>query len=294
MLVQKPIEPLPAALAAVVAHLRCPLCAGSLGPDGGRGLALVCGRGHSFDVARRGCLNLLAGRRAPGGDTPAMVQARVDVLAAGHLDLVTRALAEGVAAAPAYPSGLIVDVGAGPGHHVSTVLDLLPGRAGLALDSSTAAARRAARAHPRAAAVVCDAWRGLPLADGCAALLVNVFAPRNGAEFRRVLHPRGTLFVVTPEPEHLQELIAALGLLRVDPDKQRRLELTLGRWFRLEDSRAYVASLRLPRGAVAQFVAMGPSAWHTDEAGLRQRLAALAEPLPVTASVRLHRYRPLP
>jgi 23S rRNA (guanine745-N1)-methyltransferase len=56
--------------------------------------------------------------------------------------------------------GLVVDVGAGTGHHLAAVLDALTAHHGVALDVAKAAARRAARAHPRAAAVVCDVWRG--------------------------------------------------------------------------------------------------------------------------------------
>ena len=277
------------ALAEVAAYLRCPVCASPLA--GAEGM-LRCAGGHAFDVARQGYVNLLGGRQAAGADTPAMVAARVEVLAAGHLDLLTRALTDAVGAMDSVPPGLVVDVGAGTGHHLAAVLDHQPDRFGLALDSSTAAARRAARAHPRLAAAVCDAWRGLPLLDSCAGLVLNVFAPRNGAEFRRVLRPGGRLLVLTPEPQHLSELIPALGLLTVDPDKPRRLDVTLGRWFRLVQSQEYAASLRLDRRAVANLVAMGPNAWHSDPAGLAERISGLPEPIAVTVAVRLRVYDP--
>ena len=59
----------------------------------------------------------------------------------------------------------------------------------VALDASRPALRRAARAHPRIAAVACDVWQELPLQDASAELIVNVFAPRNGPEIARVLRP---------------------------------------------------------------------------------------------------------
>jgi 23S rRNA (guanine745-N1)-methyltransferase len=37
---------------------------------------------------------------------------------------------------------------------------------------------------------------------------------------------------------------------------------------------------------------MGPSAWHTDPAGLAARVAALAEPVRVTLAVRLTTWHP--
>ena len=45
------------------------------------------------------------------------------------------------------------------------VLAALPDAVGLALDVSKPALRRAARAHPRAAAALADTWQRLPLAD---------------------------------------------------------------------------------------------------------------------------------
>ena len=71
------------------------------------------------------------------------------------------------------------------------------GVAGLAVDVSKPALRRAAQAHPRAAAIRADLWRRLPVSDGVAALILNVFAPRNGPEYHRVLRPDGLLLVVT-------------------------------------------------------------------------------------------------
>ena len=78
------------------------------------------------------------------------------------------------------------------------------------------------------AAVVCDAWQALPVADGVAALVLDVFAPRNPPEFRRVLRPGGKLLVVTPTARHLSELVTGLGLLSVDERKPERLEQALG------------------------------------------------------------------
>ena len=273
-------------LAQIVRQLRCPVCAASFEATGS---ALVCATGHSFDLARQGYVNLLTGRAPARADTAAMVQARADFLAEGHFDPIATALA---GAAPESAS-FVVDVGAGTGFYLGAVLDRLDGGYGLALDVSGPAVRRAARAHPRAGAAVGDAWRGLPVRDGCADVVLNVFAPRNGAEFHRVLRPDGVLLVVTPDPDHLAELAGPLGLLDVDPDKERRLEVTLGRWFRLESQAAYRYPLRLSRPDAANLAAMGPSAWHTSPAAIAASLADRPEPLTATASVTLHRYRPV-
>ena len=43
-----------------------------------------------------------------------------------------------------------------------------------------------------------DVFRPFPLADGVADVVLDVFAPRNPAEFHRVLRPTGRLIVVRP------------------------------------------------------------------------------------------------
>ena len=146
---------------------------------------------------------------------------------------------------------------------------------------------------PWSGAVVCDVWRGLPIADHCADVVLDIFAPRNAAEFKRVLRPDGVLLVVTPRPDHLAELVRSLGLIGVDAAKDRRLDETFGDLFRLDRETALEERLSLSHDMAARFVAMGPSAWHTDSEQLSARLAALPEPVTATSSVSLRVYRPL-
>src|SRR4051812_45643772 len=162
----------PDTLGAVSASLRCPHCAAPLAPRAG---TLTCARGHVFDVARHGYVALSPPRgKVAEGDSAAMVAARAAFLDAGHYGPITRAVvaAARAAVAPrdavAVGGGLAVDLGAGTGHHLAALLDAFAPWRGLALDASRFALRRAARAHPRIAAVVCDVWRELPLQDGAA------------------------------------------------------------------------------------------------------------------------------
>jgi 23S rRNA (guanine745-N1)-methyltransferase len=186
---------------------------------------------------------------------------------------------------------LVVEVGAGTGHYLAKLLAAWPAFAGLALDVSKPALRRAARAHPRMAAVRADVWAGLPLADGAANVLLDVFAPRSGAEFARVLAPGGALVVVAAEPGHLTELVTALGMVAVDPAKRERLAASLEPWFAQESARVVQAQLRLSRAEAAMLVAMGPSAHHLDRATVTARLAGHPEPVAATISVRLSVWR---
>jgi 23S rRNA (guanine745-N1)-methyltransferase len=279
--------------AEFLSYLRCPVCDEALATADRAivGGAVRCPAGHTFDTARQGYLNLMAGPAPTDGDTTEMVAARAELLAAGHFDFLTDALTRAAdELLTPYSPGLVLDVGAGTGHHLAAVLDRHPQAHGLALDVAKPAARRAARAHPRAAAVVCDIWRRLPIADGCADLVLDVFAPRNGAEFARVLRPGGALVVVTPRADHLRELVEALGLLAVDPDKERRVSVALEPWLRPIQDGEYAVRLALSHEDATRLVAMGPSARHLSAAELARRVAGLPQPMDVTAAVRVARY----
>ncbi len=271
-----------AALPLALPMLVCPLC--------GTGLALqapgsseagtrpslgpvCCGRGHSFDVARQGYVNLLTGAGAKGlaADTAAMVQAREQVQAAGVFAAVADRLRDVAAQLPQPPGLGVLDLGCGTGYYTAAVLDALPGRAGIGLDLSTPAAKRAARAHPRLAAVVADAWARLPVHDAVIGLAMCVFAPRHPQELLRVLAPGGHLVVVTPRPAHLRALVEQIGLLSVDPDKQDRLVRQLADFTEL--SRDTVDQVVIAdRELALAVVEMGPSAWHHSREDLATRI----------------------
>ncbi len=283
---------------AALSFLRCPQCADDRGLTRLDG-SLRCPAGHSFDLARSGYVSLFPpGATKHAGDSVAMVQARAQFLAAGHFTSLARAItaaaADAIAATTAERSdhGCVIDVGAGTGYYLAAVLDRRPAYIGLALDASKSALRLAARAHPRIAAVGCDAWHPLPLKPGVAKVVLNVFAPRDGAELRRIVAPTGTMIVCTPTRDHLSELVGPLDLLVVDERKQARLDTKLSPYFELAHATGHTAALTLNHDEVGQLVAMGPSSWHTDATTLADRISRLPEPVSVTLSARIASYRP--
>ncbi|NEW40278.1 methyltransferase domain-containing protein [Nocardia cyriacigeorgica] len=276
--------------------LACPECqAGLVASD----RSLRCARGHSFDIAKQGYITLLTGASTKmTGDTAAMLDARAAFQGGGHFAPIADATVAAVAGdgtsggpgAPVPPSGLILEIGAGTGYYLGRVLDALPHARGVALDVAKPAGRRGARAHPRAAAVVADAWRGLPLRDNTVDAALSVFAPRNPGEAARVLTTDGRFVVVTPTSRHLAELIEPLGMVSVDPDKQDRLTATMSGHFELCERDTVEYPMKLSRTDIAHVVAMGPSAHHASAA--ESEFAALPDTMEVTASVLVSTYRP--
>jgi 23S rRNA (guanine745-N1)-methyltransferase len=279
------------ALADALSALRCPVC-GS--PLAGRRTALRCARGHSFDIARQGYVNLdTGGGRPHQADTTAMIAAREAFLGQRHYAPIAAAvsgLAARLAPGRGAGAGIVLDLAGGTGYYLAAVLTALPGRTGICLDLSKPALRKAARAHPRAVAVGSDVWRRFPLADGSATIVLSVFGPRHLAETIRVLGPAGVFLLVTPGPRHLAELVGALGMLSVDTAKPQRVAAaTAGLEQIAGEDLTY--PLRLGHPAVHDLVSMGPSAHHIAAAQLAGRIAALADPLTVTASVTVAAYR---
>lgn len=279
--------PLPADAVAVLA---CPACGSELAADDDGG-TLGCTTGHRFDRARQGHITLLPpGHRPPSGDSAGMVADRAAFLDAGHYAGLSAAMTEAVVAG--VPPQSVLDLGGGTGHHLAAVLDRAPDAVGVVLDSSRYAARRAARAHPRAVAVVADSWASWPVRDGVLDRVLVVFAPRNGPETARVLRPRGRLVVVTPTAEHLAELVAPLGLLRVDPGKAARLAATLEPHLDPVALTGHRQELRLSRAVAATLVGMGPHARHLAPGRLAAALTTLPEPIRATVAVEIATYAP--
>jgi len=172
----------------------------------------VCARGHTYDIARSGYVNLLQPqdrRSRSAGDLKSAIDARARLLAAG----VGRSILDGVvrrAATLELPDNpLVVELGSGSGDALATLAETRP-IAGVGIDLSTAAAAHAARRFPHLTWVVANADRRLPFLDRSVALMLSIHGRRQAVECARVLAPVGYLLVAIPAPEDLIELRALI------------------------------------------------------------------------------------
>ena len=256
-----------------------------------RGRQLICAGGHRFDIARQGYVNLTTGRGGTGtADSAAMVVARDRFLSRGHYQPVAASVRSLAAQCDHGGHGLVVNLAGGTGYYLAGALDALPHRHGVCLDLSAPALRRAARAHPRVAAIGADVWQHLPLAAGSAAVVLSVFGPRNPAEIDRILTPGGTLIIVVPGATHLRELRRPLGLIGIDQRKSQRLAEAFRGYARSGVTRLRFR-LALDHAALTALVTMGPSARHLTQETLAARIHALPSPATVTADLQIRAYR---
>ena len=272
--------------------LRCPHCGEPLTP-GERDW--VCARGHSFDRARQGYVNLLRPTRAHG-DSVEMLRARRRFLDAGWYAPLAEALAAEVGAWLRGPGArlplaarALVDCGCGEGYYLSHLASALEDdiHAGgwrlYGFDLARDAVRMAAgRRYPGAGAAlfVANTWDQLPFADAGIGAALVIFAPRNPPELARTVAPGGLLLVVTPAPEHLAEARAALpSLLAPEPEKSARLRDALAPAFSLASERAVTFPLALDGEALADLAEMTPHR-AAAEVAPREAARAVAEAAP--------------
>jgi len=241
--------------------LRCPNCFLPLHPGGD--LLLGCERGHSFDVNKRGFVNLLTGPRKFIGDSAAMLEARDRFLSAGWYDPLRDAI-RGIVAGES--PRRIVDAGCGTGYYLGAALPPGDNVRALAMDISPAAVSRTVRAHDRADGLVADVWSPLALRDGATDVVLNVFAPRNPDEFHRVLRPHGMLLVVVPRPAHLRQLRESGLAVEMQADKAAHLTSSLAAGFSPESHVQLERTVALSAPEVAALIGMGPSAHHSSSA----------------------------
>lgn len=204
---------------------------------------VVCPRGHSFDIARTGYINLLQPqdrRSRQPGDSAAALAGRRRL----HDTGVTQPLLETIARLiDASSADTVLDAGCGNGD----ILGTLAGTSGFracGVDISAAAVDAAARRYPNCEWIVANADRFIPYHDSSFSILLSITARMNPAEFRRVLRQDGRLLVAIPAPDDLVELRGP-GRDRVD-----RTIRTFAPGFELVEHRRTKTEADLDRAAV--------------------------------------------
>jgi 23S rRNA (guanine745-N1)-methyltransferase len=204
---------------------------------------LSCARGHSFDVARSGYINLLQPqerRSSRPGDTVAAIGARRRLHDLGVTGPFAEAIGDMIGASS---SDAVLDLGCGEGFYLGTLARRI-GFRGHGVDISVPAIDAAARRYPGCEWAVANADRFVPYADRSFSIGLSITARMNSSEFRRVLRKDGRLLVALPAPEDLIELRGA------GRDRVARTVQTFAGDFRLTDERRVSTTADLDAEAV--------------------------------------------
>lgn len=216
-----------------------------------------CARGHSFDVAREGYVNLLPvqhkNSREPG-DNPEMVVARREFLQTGHYQPLRDAL---VALLAPLRAQHLLDMGCGEGYYTSAFTAIAPTVIGL--DIAKPAIQMAAKRF-RDITWLVGSGASLPVAIASMDVVTSLFCPLQISEMVRVLKPGGHVLVVTPAPDHLWAIREKL----FDEVRAHAPEKFLAGFeaqFDLRSQQEVRCSLSLTQKTLKQLLLMTPYAW---------------------------------
>lgn len=275
------------AVEGILGELRCPCCRGVLSRRDG---SLICdgasGKRHCFDLAKSGYVNLDIGH-AGGGDGKELVRARTAFLEGGAYDGISDAVNELLLKYA--PEGLIVDAGCGEGYYTDRAAKAIPSARFLGIDLSKLAVEAAAKRSfgtGSSAAFLVGGIFDLPIRDGAASAVINLFAPCAEEEFSRVLRDGGILIVVGAGEDHLFGLKRAIYDVPYKNEPRADLPTSMA----LIDSRRVTYSARLSSGEmIRNLFSMTPYAFRTSREDM-EKLNAL-ECLETEVDVQIFVYR---
>ena len=166
-----------------------------------------CERGHSYDVAKQGYVNLHVVQHKHSknpGDTPESVHARRAFLQGGFYQPLQHAV---VALLKQLSVKTVLDIGCGEGYYTSAMQHSTQQCIGV--DIAKNAVQRAAKLNTEVTWVV-GTGATLPVLDHRMDACTSLFSPIPQEEIARVLKDDGYLIVVTPAPKHLYAMREAL------------------------------------------------------------------------------------
>ena len=260
-----------------------------------------CPRGHCFDVARQGYINLLAAqhkRSKSPGDSKAMVAARAAFLRTGLYRPIADAIAEQMVQHSQPGALTVADMGCGEGYYLSQLVNQLAERhparmiTALGIDISKWAILAAAKQSTLAGWVVASN-RNPPLLDDSVDWLLSVFGFAHFDGFQKPLKPGGQLLMVDAGPGHLLELRQQL-YETVKVSEPPALEEAFGYGFSLaeECTMSFTVALESQQ-SIHDLLSMTPHYYRADKEKLAKLLARSQASTTAEVVIRRLQYQPV-
>lgn len=165
-----------------------------------------CDNGHSFDTAKEGYVNLLAGRHKSGsliGDNKDMARSRREFLEKGYYDFLALRIAE-IIVSLGKKNPSVLDISCGEGYYTNLIAKK-SGADVKGFDISKEMIKLAAKKYRDIFFFVANN-ASIPVESGSVDAGYQICAPFNEKEFSRILRDDGILISVVPAKRHLWEL----------------------------------------------------------------------------------------
>jgi len=256
-------------------YFRCPVCHLVLEKEKER---YLCSNNHSFDLAKKGYLNLLLanqkGSKEPG-DSKEMVRSRRNFLNQGYYEPLSRRLNQIIVQlmlSDHLEKANILDAGCGEGYFTHLLKEYLltqeeiPPAVFWGIDISKWAINYAAGRDKEINFAVASNYN-LPLLADSIDYILWTFAPGDEGEFKRVLHPQGKLIMVIPGTRHL----FGLKQLVYQEAWEHEPKETISQGFRLLASHQVSYTIELNKTEdILSLLAMTPYYWHITALGRKK------------------------
>ncbi len=209
-----------------------------------------------------------------GGDSKSAVDARHSFLEKGYYEPLARAICDTVSRYLGDES-VLIDAGCGEGYYTSMLSESAQSTIGFDLSkfACSAGAKRAKREGKENLLYSTASVFELPVKDGAADAVVNIFAPCAEDEYSRVLRNGGYLFVVGAGSGHLMGLKRALYENVYENGERADLPRSMEHIERLCFSHKITV---VGEDDIAALFSMTPYYWRTSEAD-REKLWGLKE-----------------
>ena len=196
-----------------ISLFKCPICGKDMKVNEAK--SLTCSDNHSFDLAKKGYVNLLASSRKDEYNNE-MLEARKQVCDRGFFDPLLEKINNLILETASdfqSKSIKILDVGCGEGTHLAKTLINLEKSGkfipesitGIGIDISKEGIQIASKSYHHIVWCVADLAR-IPIKDNQIDIILNILSPSNYNEFRRVLVNKGLLLKIVPGTNYLKEL----------------------------------------------------------------------------------------
>lgn len=197
----------------IISALRCPNCGQSMTVRDEGSTSIVCGgaRKHCYDVSASGYVNFCPPTKSGGGDSKGAVRSRTAFLDCGYYERVAMAL-KYMCEKYGNKEKILIDAGCGEGYYSSFLENSGFSAFGIDLSkfAADAAAKRAKRnSHANVFFATASVFE-IPVFDGSAGIVTNIFAPCAEDEYMRVLCDDGVLIVAYAGEKHLFGLKEAI------------------------------------------------------------------------------------
>lgn len=195
----------------IINSLRCPHCKQSLSLVEKGCASLVCEgpKKHCFDISSSGYVNFASPSQSGGGDSAEAVKAREEFLSLGLYSPLREAVYR--MAIKHGGTGLLVDAGCGEGYYSQRMSEsFCVFGADISKSAVNTASKRAKRERAQGVFYSVASVFELPVKDGAASVVTNIFAPCAESEYDRILANDGALIVVYAGEDHLLGLKKAM------------------------------------------------------------------------------------